>query len=349
MKATLFCQNPYAYGILEPLCEELLGQGHRVVWFITPNLENDFPFRGKYPFTGSIEEICKFRSDAIFAPGNEVPHWLRGVKVQIFHGFAGEKKGHFRIRHYFDLYLTQGPYFTQRFNKLAQKHADFMVTETGWSKFDRLYDPKSDDSGLKNIILKKYGARKVVLYAPTFSPSLTSANYAHDAVVSLTRDSNLFLLVKFHDLTDARIVERYRQSLGTNNNAEIINDTNILPSLIASDLMISDTSSAAYEFFLLDKPVITINSRSHNIRWTNITDPTELDQTVKSVLEHDPGAGQRKWFRDNYHPYTDGRSSLRVIEATENFITRYGVPERRKLPFLGRQKINRLFGKNPSV
>ena len=26
----------------------------------------------------------------------------RGLKVQVFHGLAGEKKGHFRIRHYFD-------------------------------------------------------------------------------------------------------------------------------------------------------------------------------------------------------------------------------------------------------
>ncbi|HUS86350.1 MAG TPA: CDP-glycerol glycerophosphotransferase family protein [Bacteroidales bacterium] len=345
MKALLFCQNPYAFSILEPLCEELFERGHEVIWFITPNLENDFPFRDKYPFTGSIEEIYKFRSDAIFAPGNEVPHYLRGVKVQIFHGFAGEKKGHFRIRHYFDLYLTQGPYFTNRFNELAKKHADFIVTETGWSKLDRLYDRNPGDSDLRNRILEKSGSRKVILYAPTFSPSLTSANYAHDAVVSLTRDSNLFLLVKFHDLTDIKIVERYRKSLGTNIYAEIVNDRDILSSLLASDLMISDTSSVVYEFLLLDKPVITINSRSGHIKWVNISDPSDLHQTVKSVLELDQCADQRKWFRDNYHPYADGRSSARMIEATEKYIAENGIPERRKLSFLGRQKINRLFGK----
>ena len=28
----------------------------------------------------------------IFVPGNEVPHFIRGVKTQVFHGLAGEKK-----------------------------------------------------------------------------------------------------------------------------------------------------------------------------------------------------------------------------------------------------------------
>src|SRR5687767_840040 len=116
MKAILFCANPYAFGILKPLHDALRIQGHDVLWYVPEKLVENFPFKKDCTHTGQIKDLYDYRSDAIFVPGNEVPHYLRGVKVQVFHGMAGEKEGHFRIRNYFDLYLTQGPYFTARFD-----------------------------------------------------------------------------------------------------------------------------------------------------------------------------------------------------------------------------------------
>ncbi|MFW2377892.1 MAG: CDP-glycerol--glycerophosphate glycerophosphotransferase, partial [Cellulophaga baltica] len=135
MKTILFCQNAYAFGILAPIRDVLQKENHEYIWFIAPKLLDTFPFK-KENFTTSILDLQFFESDAIFAPGNEVPYYLRGVKVQIFHGLAGEKKGHFRIRNYFDLYLTQGPYFTEKFNRFKAQHQDFDVVETGWPKLD---------------------------------------------------------------------------------------------------------------------------------------------------------------------------------------------------------------------
>src|SRR5688572_8605399 len=115
MRVVLFCANPYAFGILKPLHDTLMLQRHEVLWYVPEKIAPQFPFSGDFTKTGSIAVLYNFKSDAIFVPGNEVPHYLRGIKVQIFHGLAGEKQGHFRIRDYFDLYLTQGPYFTERF------------------------------------------------------------------------------------------------------------------------------------------------------------------------------------------------------------------------------------------
>ena len=56
--------------------------------------------------------------------------------MQRFATFIDEKKGHFRIRKYFDLYLTQGPFFTKKFNELKKKFKNFEVVETGWPKLD---------------------------------------------------------------------------------------------------------------------------------------------------------------------------------------------------------------------
>lgn len=344
MKALLFCQNPYAFGILEPLGRELKKRGDDILWYVPETLINQFPFREIYNASTSIRDCIKFHSDVIFVPGNEVPHYLRGVKIQIFHGFAGEKKGHFRIRHYFDLYLTQGPWFTSRFNKLAAKHKNFSVIETGWSKLDPLYSSEDDGSELRNSILKKSMKKHLILYAPTFSPSLTSADNSIMQIIELSEHDDYHVVVKFHDLTSKKIVGKYLDAAAGNMHLQVADDKNILPWIKAADLMISDTSSAVYEFLLLDKPVITINSRSKNIKWEDISDPSYLAGSVSDNIANDPLKQERLWFVQNYHPYTDGKSSERMIEAAEEYIKAKGIPEKRELGWSRRSKINRMFG-----
>lgn len=340
MKAILFCKNPYAYGILLPLCEELVEKGHVVLWFTPAEMANNFPFREKYPVTSSIRDLIDFSSEAIFVPGNEVPHYIPGVKIQVFHGFAGEKKGHFRIRNYFDLYLTQGPYFTARFRQLARKYGNFRVAETGWCKLDPLFKER-------NIQGRKETGPVTILYAPTFSPSFTSAVAAFDNIIKLAEDKRFRIIVKFHDLTDSAIIEKYKKAASGNGGIEIASERNILPVMLGSDILISDTSSVVYEFLLLDRPVITIGSKSPHIRWVNIENPAGLPGAVDELLQNDKFSAERRWFSDNYHPYSDGKSSERMIDEAINYIERYGVPDRRKLSLARRMKINRMFGKKP--
>ncbi|KAG1654402.1 Lipopolysaccharide core biosynthesis glycosyltransferase WaaE [Nymphon striatum] len=174
MKFILFCQNAYAFGIMAPIRDALAEQSEDYLWYISKKLLAKFPFPNE-AHTTSILDLQYYKSDVIFVPGNEVPYYLRGVKTQIFHGLAGEKKGHFRIRHYFDLYLTQGPYFTNRFNELKEKHDNFDVVETGWPKLDIYGKEKDNYNKEKKELLKYHSTDKIILYAPTFSPSLTSA------------------------------------------------------------------------------------------------------------------------------------------------------------------------------
>ena len=104
MKVVLFCMNPYSFGILEPIMQVLKERNYQYIWYARKEVIHKFPFKEEY-ITSNIDEIISYKSDALFVPGIEAPHFVRGVKVQTFHGFAGEKKGHFRIRHYFDLYF----------------------------------------------------------------------------------------------------------------------------------------------------------------------------------------------------------------------------------------------------
>ncbi|MDP3312519.1 CDP-glycerol glycerophosphotransferase family protein [Lutibacter sp.] len=344
MKTVLFCQNPYAFGILEPIMMVLKEKGHQYLWFVTPNLKDKFPFK-KEPFTSSMKEVIAFNSDSIFVPGNEVPHYLRGLKVQVFHGLAGEKKGHFRIRHYFDLYLTQGPYFTKKFLELKNKHKNFEVIETGWSKLDIYGKELHKYDTNKKELLQKYQAKKIVLYAPTFSPKLTSASFLIDEFKKLANNKDYLILVKFHDLMSNPLIEAYKKLANETQNIIFEKERNIIKFLLMADILISDTSSVVYEFLLLDKPVITFKSSSENIAWDNATNYINLTLKIEDNLTNDVFKSQRATIVQEYHPYYDGNSTLRMVEAVSNFIAKNGVPEKRNLSFLRRLKINKIFGK----
>ncbi|MEM7085470.1 MAG: CDP-glycerol glycerophosphotransferase family protein [Bacteroidota bacterium] len=342
MKFLFFCQNSYAFGIVDPIRAVVLEKGYEVMWFLKAELNASFPYQGD-PYTNSLKTLKKYPSDVIIVPGNEVPHYLRGVKVQIFHGLAGEKRTHFRIRHYFDLYLTQGPYFTDKFNELQQQHRNFEVMETGWSKLDKMYIEQQAYSEEKETLLNRHNAKKIILFAPTFTPYLTCAEFVKEEIVSLAGNQDYLILCKFHALMDHELIETYRNIAAAHDNVVYEEEKNITKFLILADLMISDTSSVVYEFLLLNKPVITFKNIAENKYWEDIDDPSILANSVEKTFTEDSYKNEREFIIKNYHPYTDGRSSERMVNAIEQFIQKNGVPKKRRLSPYRKYRIHKRF------
>jgi len=336
--------NPYSFGILEPVMQVLKEKNHEFIWFIRPEILDKFPYQ-EQRFTSKIEDLVRFNSDAIFVPGNEVPHYLRGVKTQVFHGLAGEKKGHFRIRNYFDLYLTQGPYFTRWFSEAAVKYKDFEVVETGWPKLDVYGKELHKYDSVKLTLLKKSKTKKIILYAPTFSPSLTSAPHLLTQIEELAKSKEYLIVIKFHDLMAEDLIDSYKKLSMSFENVLFIEERNIIKYLLIADLMISDTSSVVYEFLLLDKPVITFKNNSLAIKWDNQLLFSGLVKRVTENLLKDPFKQQRLKILNEYHPYTDGNSAKRMVGAVEEYIKTNGVPEKRLISWFRRYKINKIFSK----
>lgn len=331
MRIILFCEQKYAISILRPIDLRAREEGgHEILWYVHRENIPTFPLEKDVRWTSDMQEVYDFSPEAIYVPCNIVPYYLPGVKIYTFHGYATEKKRGWHIRGYFDMYCTPGPYFTSRFREMARAYGNFEVAETGWPRQDWIFRHLRDFDEEKARLLAVHGKKKLVLYAPTFSPSLTSLPRMKEELLRLAREKDILLFLKFHPLTRQEWIDMYKPLAEEYENIVWRDDHDISKCLLMADVMISDTSSAVYEFLLLDKPVITLNSIAEKIYWNNITEPGQLSAAFDDTLA-DKHALERKWFRENYDPYLDGLVGKRMLDAARDYIARHGVPSCRKM------------------
>lgn len=309
-KYLLFVNQAYSFAILRPLQDAIRRRGDQAAWFIA-KMELFDQLQQDELHLKTIKEVSDFKPRAVFAPGNWVPHEFPGVKVQVFHGFGIEKKGHFKIRGLFDLYCTHGPLTTQAFKQAAHKKGYFEVVETGWPKVDSLFLNRKPKSSTGTQIL----------YAPTFSPSLSSAQALAETIKELSLKHDWNWTIKFHPKMDSHTIELYRSICNKQLQVSMENDISKL--MYDADVLISDTSSVVTEFLLLDKPVITFRNRQPGAHTVNIDKVEDLENTILKVLTNAKQyISEAKVFIDKMHPYRDGKSSERVLDATDAFIQR---------------------------
>jgi CDP-glycerol glycerophosphotransferase (TagB/SpsB family) len=317
-----YIAHNYSFEILRPLQDEIIKRGDQVRWFTTGNEVNLENFSEKEHRLQSIEEVIAYQAKACFVPGNTIPNFIPGLKVQVFHGLEWKKKGHFVIRNCFDLYCTHGEATTSRFNALAEEHGYFDVVETGWPKLDRLFSTPAYN--------KCPSGKKVILYAPTFSPSLTSAPALFDHIKQLAAKGEYHWIVKFHPKMDATWIKKYQEL--TAENLEVIDSSDISALLQCADIMISDTSSVIGEFALLGKPVVTLNNNLPGDYLINITQADQLPQSIEQAFT--PNKKLTKAINEyarQLHPYHDGQASSRILAAVDNIMLN-GKKATKKMP-----------------
>ncbi|MEA1879408.1 MAG: CDP-glycerol glycerophosphotransferase family protein [Campylobacterota bacterium] len=199
----------------------------------------------------------------------------KAKKVFLCHGTGTKQCGFEKALERCDIVLVEGDYrynyYTSQFPALSYK-----IKQVGYSKLDEIVNTASNDI----VKLKeKYhinNTKKTILYAPTFFPSSIekmSDTFPHDF-----KECNI--LVKPHYLTWER--KRYAtqrkklQKWKQYDNCHIFDasEYNLIPFLIISDVMISDESSAIFEFASLNKPVII--NKFLKLRWSYYLNPKKL-------------------------------------------------------------------------
>jgi CDP-glycerol glycerophosphotransferase (TagB/SpsB family) len=338
-KYLLYGSERYALAILRPVQDAIRRRGGEAAWFFDGPGAADL-VEGERLL--DVRGVRDWKPDAVLTPGNHLPHFFPGVKVEVFHGFDAGKPRHIYIRGFFDLYCTTGPRDTAQFQALADKLGHFSVAETGWPKLDPMF--KRD--ALREIAGQLPPVREppAILYHSTFSPSWSAAETLYEEVKRLSRDGRWKWIVTFHPKMPAETVAGYKAL--QNEHLRFAEDDNILDLFPQVDMMCSDTSSALSEFLLTGKPVVTFRNRRPGPQLIDIDQVDQFEPAIARALSRPPELMQAiAEFGQAIHPDRDGRASDRVLDAIEAFIAAGGRNRRPKPANLWRKlKLRRRIG-----
>ena len=345
MKKYLFYVSQlYSLSIMRPLQDVIRSREADCAWFFDhPETGASHLLDGE-KLLKTVAEVKKYNPTAVFVPGNVVPDFFPGIKVEIFHGLATDdtgKKGHYRIRGFFDLYCTRGPEETANFQALAERYGHFRVVQTGWPKLDPLFSEGIDVDLRDQLNTDK----PVILFASTFSPSLTAAPALFETIRELSNTGQWHWLVTLHPKMDQDVVAKYR-SLAGPNLSFFESHQDVLPLLKRANAMLCDTSSIAIEFQILNKPLVTYRTKIPGANLINVTEVQDVKNAIFTALQYpEKLISETESFVNKIHPERDGLSSERILDAVDRFVEQAaGTLRAKPMNFLRKYKIRKRLG-----
>ncbi len=282
--ACFYVSYPYYFPHFLPISQKLQAMGHKV-HYVLSNEKN----------TQLIEKIAKQNGldyslgenqlrniecqYVFFANQNSVARELKAKTIFLEHGIGSKSMRFYSAIEYFDIYLVEGKHKFQRLSELYPEHKH-KLRKVGFSKFDAILN--MTEAQIKEQ-REKYGFsdnKKTILYAPTFFPS--SIEKMSDGFPYDFAEQNI--LIKAHYLTyERKQYKKQRDKLSRwaeapNCHVVGVDEYNIVPLFAISDVMISDESSAMFEFASLNRPVIS--NRYVKLRFSYYLMPWKLNKRI---------------------------------------------------------------------
>ncbi|NUR78754.1 MAG: hypothetical protein HOQ28_21005 [Thermoleophilia bacterium] len=223
--------------------------------------------------------------------------------VQLFHGLSFRNRAIRQENGGYDHYFMLGPYMRRGFDSRGIISADDpRVARIGFPKTDRLLDASLD----REAILRELGFsgdRPVVLYAPTGAHGNSLETCGEELIEQLLAVGSYDVIVKPHDHPKADIDWNERLAPLEGEHLRLLRTPDAIPALYVSDLLISDASSIANEYLLLDRPIVFVDvpellaaaavedGRLDLETWgrkggTVVSGPAEAVEAVAAALEH---------------------------------------------------------------
>ena len=329
--ALFYIEQNYAYTILRSLQAEIRANGGSVHWLLVGNDVDAGYLQADEVSLQNVAAAIALNPAAVFVPGDRVPSFIPGLKVQVFHGLNEDKRGNiYPERGLFDLYCTEGPGRTSMLQPLAEQRGYFQVRETGWLKLDSLFPnefPNEFKNEFSTEIANEFAHqpaldsekvvqdnRPIILYASTFTLKLSSAETLYPEIKQLSKIDRWQWLVTLHPKMAAETVEKYQALEGPN--LKFIGNDRVLQALHSADIMVSDNSSILQEFLLLNKPVVTFRNRAPQDCMIDFDNPAQLETTIEQALNAGPELEQAiHKYGASITPFLDGKSAARVYQT----------------------------------
>ena len=273
-RVLVYVRAPMNYVVMSPVYKRMASDS-RVKFFFTTSAGASREAEVYSAAEGSLAVISSkqarlMRFDACLAADFIWMSLPRGTRrVQMFHGVAGKYTNVYdtpenSARGWDRLFFINRRRM-QNFVRAGAIDANSDAARlVGMPKVDCLVD----GSLSRNAVLETLGidpARKVVLYAPTWSAHSSLVTMGQELVEGLVA-AGYAVIVKLHDRSHdpqhansggidwvAKLRPMLRQSGG-----HLATSSDSCPFLIAADVMITDHSSVGFEYLLLDRPLIRI-------------------------------------------------------------------------------------------
>lgn len=270
--------------------------------------------------------------------GNDNPYRGRspGRTALLYHGIGIKRVYYSPHLMNVDLRFVEGPY---RVQALAKLYPQARLEAVGFPKLDPLIDGSAPRFDLAAHCLDP--RRPTVLYAPTFFPS--SIERLPKDLPARLADCNLLVKPHQFSLTNPGYA-RQRERLATwaNHDNVFVADArwpSLVPFMAVSNLLVSEASSALFEFAALDRPVVWCDfvklrlfyrgpfayrlRRRMDIeilRYANVgvhaATPLRLVDEIQAELEQPARyASQRQQITAELLGPTDGRSAARAADV----------------------------------
>ncbi|SFB84081.1 CDP-Glycerol:Poly(glycerophosphate) glycerophosphotransferase [Marinospirillum celere] len=351
MKSTIWFDTPSLYYIpqYEPVIEELQKRGYKASLLIHQHpaqkqLIDHFCKKTQLPW-----KLINSKDSAEFY-SREKPEWIifgnnyeplkqldKNTKTALLYHGIGIKSCYYDAElAQFDVRFTEGSF---RQEQLQTLYPEANFKQTGFAKLDPL--------GTSNLPYQKafkpeeHGLdanRPTLVYAPTFYPS--SIERMPKNWPNYFSDCNLVIKPHLFSYTNKKYAKQRQlfKHWQTYPNVYLApaEEISLLPYMATADLLISEASSALFEFAALDKPVIWLDFLK--LRWsyrgifryrferrmdmtindyrdvaTHISRPNDLEQIIREELQHpERKKAERLKATQQLIGEVDGKASIRI-------------------------------------
>jgi CDP-glycerol glycerophosphotransferase (TagB/SpsB family) len=289
------CEHPIFNHFLEPVIRELYKlPEHKFDIFFGELIKSDgasyFYYNEENAFPISI--YSKIAGNMVFlSPNSHAKGPISALKIVFGHGILSTKISFLTKDEYedFNIYCISGKLSEIRLHKILEKYGlknKVEVITGGYPKLDILFQGTHPSKNEIFTRLNLDSSKKTLLYAPSWDKGLSLREFGLSIIETILQNKDYNLIVKLHPnsfrstddnnymfYTGGKNWKDQFRSFFKNSNFRFMQDYNIVELLIISDIMITDISSVALEFLVLDKPVIYL-------------DCPRFEETLKELYYH---------------------------------------------------------------